>query len=95
MSWKGGEKQMDFEIVKGLIDVQFMVVLAALWVIGFFLKGSPIPNWTIPYILGILGIIGTCALSLKIDAPTIVQGILCAGFSVYTHQLKKQGTEKG
>lgn len=67
------------------------IVSVVLFIIGLFLKRTPhIPNWSIPYILNIIGIIA-CNLILSLGVDATLQGILSAGIAVYAHQLYKEG----
>jgi hypothetical protein len=57
------------------------------------LKQTPsIKNWMIPYLLSIIGIV-ICNLVLEPGIYATMQGILTTGFTVYAHQIGKQGTE--
>ncbi|MDQ5984052.1 MAG: hypothetical protein RUMPE_01083 [Eubacteriales bacterium SKADARSKE-1] len=65
----------------------------ALFLIGLFLKQTPkIPNWSIPYILSVLGVIA-CNIIMGIGMESTIQGIIVTGVAVYVHQLGKQGSE--
>lgn len=67
------------------------IVSVVLFIIGLFLKKTPrIPNWSIPYILSIIGIV-LCNLILSLGIDATLQGILSAGIAVYAHQLYKEG----
>ena len=62
-----------------------------LYIVGLLLKQIPkIPNWSIPYILGLLGIIA-CNLITSISIESTVQGIIVTGLAVYAHQISKGG----
>ena len=69
-----------------------LILVPVLYIIGMILKSTPkVSNWTIPYILlplGILGAIGLIGFSLD----SVIQGILITGAAVYTNQLIKQAT---
>ncbi|MCB6572430.1 phage holin family protein, partial [Eubacterium limosum] len=60
------------------------------YVLGLFLKGTPkVPNWLIPWIIGVLGV----ALGFGIggfNVTAAIQGILAAAAAVYGNQLWKQ-----
>lgn len=70
------------------------VVIPALYIIGAALKRIPkVPDWVIPFALGALSIAAClCLIGPGIDA--VLQGVLCAGASVYANQLVKQGKER-
>ncbi|QJC52432.1 hypothetical protein HGI30_13240 [Paenibacillus albicereus] len=84
---------MTIEALSELIDPELTIVVAACWVIGMILKGTPqIPNWTIVYIVTGAAIVLAMALqgfTLKVG----LQGLLCGAVSVYGHQLFKQTRE--
>ena len=69
------------------------IVSAALLLIGMALKQTPRrPNWSIPYILSVIGIVA-CNLILGWSIDATLQGVIVSGVSVYAHQLGKQGME--
>ncbi len=71
-----------------------LILIPVLYLIGMLLKSTPrVSDWLIPYILGVLGIVGAVAL-LGISANSIIQGILIAGAAVYTNQTIKQTVNK-
>lgn len=76
------------------VPEQLLILVAALCVIGIFLKGSnKIKDNFIPWILLILGV----AFSVFINGVTpdsVLQGVICAGVSVFSNQLKKQTIDK-
>lgn len=66
------------------------LLVAVLYIIGTFLKDSPkVKDWSIPWILTLLGIAGSCGLQ-GFNTTSVLQGIACAGVAVLTNQLKKQ-----
>ena len=83
-----------------------VVLIPGLYFVGVILKNSPISDWLIPFILGILGVamsflwhIGSeGALNAGIIFDSITQGLLCAAGSVYVKnlvlQFKKREEEK-
>jgi hypothetical protein len=71
-----------------------LIVIPVLWIIGVFLKMTPkISDWTIIWILLVVGIALTIAL-LGLTPQAIIQGVLVAGAAVLGHQLLKQTIEK-
>ena len=69
------------------------IVSVVLCLIGAFLKQTPkIPNWSIPYILSVLGII-FCNLIMGFSTEATLQGFLVTGVSIYIHQMGKQCIE--
>lgn len=71
------------------ISENMFIVAAALYVLGVFCKKIPsVPDWTIPFVLTIIGIIfGALIIGLP---EGILQGILCAGAAVLVNQMAKQ-----
>lgn len=82
---------MDFQ---KLIIEQALILIPALYIIGMFLKNTPpIKDWTIPYILLVLGILGAIAL-IGFNVQAIIQGILVTGVTVFGNQLIKQTSKR-
>lgn len=76
------------------VPEELLIVVAALYVLGMFLKNSSkVPDWIIPWVLLIFGIVGSIALS-GLSAMAIIQGIICTGVAVLTNQLIKQTINK-
>jgi len=72
---------------------EMYILIPVLYIIGTLLKRSPkLPNWLIPWILLILGIVGCCLLD-GMSIQNVIQGILVAGVSVLANQLFKQTKE--
>ncbi|MGG7077392.1 phage holin family protein [Clostridium sardiniense] len=66
------------------------LLVAVLYIVGTFLKDSPkVQDWSIPWVLTVLGVAGSCGLQ-GFNTTAVLQGIACAGVSVLTNQLKKQ-----
>ena len=81
------------ELTKAMPEVLGLLV-AVLYIVGTFLKDSPkIQDWMIPWILVVLGIVGSCGLQ-GFNATAVLQGIACVGVAVLGDQLKKQTTVK-
>lgn len=91
-----------YEIIKEFIKPEFVLLIPVLYIIGAGLKVMIVPDKWIPLILGCTGIL-ICAIyvlaTTAIDGwqsillgifTAIVQGILCAGASVYFNQVIKQ-----
>jgi hypothetical protein len=76
-----------------LLD-EAITLVPAIWIIGTFLKRTPkIADWTIPWILLVMGIVGS-VLTLGLSVQSIVQGVLVTGVAVLGHQLLKQTIER-
>lgn len=74
------------------VPEQLAILIAALYVLGMFLKNTPkVPDWTIPWILLVVGILGSIGL-VGFSPTAIIQGIICTGATVLTNQLIKQTT---
>ena len=70
-----------------------LYIIPALNLVGAYLKTLTfLPNQAIPAVLGGLGIAATCVL-LGFSVQSVVQGILCAGAAVGSHQAVKQGLQ--
>jgi hypothetical protein len=67
-----------------------LIIVAVLLVLGKIIKTIPgIPNWVIPIVLMVPGVIGTMAIYGWTGANAI-QGILAVAVAVYGNQLYKQ-----
>ena len=87
------------------IKPELLMLVPVLYFLGLAIKGSPIKNWRIPYILGAVGILlsliyiftksggGEFGEIMQIIFTAVTQGILISGASVYLHNLIKQGKE--
>ncbi|MDU2491150.1 MAG: phage holin family protein [Clostridium celatum] len=84
------------------VPEQLLIVVAALFILGVYLKRTPkVEDWCIPWILTLIGIIGSIAImvignsiSIPVIATGIFQGIICSGCAVLVNQLSKQSTIK-
>ncbi|MFD1954310.1 phage holin family protein [Paenibacillus thailandensis] len=84
---------MEWSAIQNLIDPQLLIVVAVCWVIGYILKQTPrVPDWTIVYAVGIVGVIAVC-LMLGWSVESILQGVLCGAVAVYGNQLVKQAVK--
>jgi hypothetical protein len=72
-----------------LLNENYLMLVPALWVLGFALKQTPkVPNWSIIWILTLVSLgFGSFAYGFTVDA--IVNGLIAAGVAVYGHQLVK------
>ena len=85
---------MELEISQYILP-EVAIVVVALWVLGYFLKSTPLlPNWLIGWILMAAGIAATSAIMLEISIHSVIQGVLTSWIAVGGHQLFKQTTEK-
>ena len=76
------------------VPEQLLILVAALYVIGMFLKKTPkIVDWSIPWILIVLGV-GFSISILGVNPTSILQGVICAFCSVGANQLVKQTSNK-
>ncbi|MCG8541254.1 MAG: phage holin family protein [Clostridia bacterium] len=81
------------DIMKYIVE-KAIVLIPALWILGSFLKNTPnIPDWTIPWALLVIGIIGS-GFILGWTPDGIVQGILVTGAAILGNQLMKQTINK-
>jgi len=83
------------EILNEYLIEEALIVIPALLILGKIIKGTPnIKHWTIPYVLLILGIAFTIALT-GFNVDSVIQGVLVSGAAVFGHQLVKQAKNKG
>lgn len=89
---------MDLNLLEHLIPMKtLMILIVALYIIGVLLKHTPkVKDWTIPWILLVLGII--CSVALQIGHTSYLlaglQGIVCAFIAISVNQLYVQTTYK-
>ncbi|WP_238192036.1 phage holin family protein [Paenibacillus sp. L3-i20] len=84
---------MDNEIIQ-YIKEEALVLIPVLYIIGLLLKNTPrVANWTIPWVLLALGIVGGMVTVGDIFQG-VVQGVLVTGATVLTHQLVKQSVDR-
>lgn len=84
---------MEWKVIFELIDPRLLIVVAACWVIGYFLKKTPrVPDWSIVYIVLIIAVWLTIGL-LGWSVESLIQGILAGTSAVYGHQAFKQTVE--
>ncbi|MBU5594927.1 phage holin family protein [Amphibacillus sp. MSJ-3] len=82
------------EMLNEYIVEQALIVIPVLLVLGTFIKSTPkIKDWTIPYILLVLGVLFTVAL-MGFNVDAIIQGVLVSGAAVFSNQLYKQAKNK-
>lgn len=84
---------MDFQ---QFIAENYLILVPVLWIIGTFLKKSPkVPDWTIPWVVLVLGVAGSVATQLNVPTiNAIIQGVLVAGGAVLGHELIKQSLNR-
>ena len=71
-----------------------LVLIPALLILGQIIKSIPnIPNWLIPILLLVPGVIGTMGI-VGWTAEGVIQGILVTGAAVYGNQIWKQVMNK-
>ena len=84
---------MEINLMDYIVE-QALILIPVLYVLGVMLKRTnKIEDWTIPWILLIVGVIGAISL-IGLNPNAIIQGILATGAAVYTNQLIKQSTDK-
>ena len=91
-----------YEMLKEFVRPEFLVGVPVLYLIGMRINQSAVPDKYIPMILGCIGVVGcmawTVATITAFDWQSVlaglcsaaVQGVLCAGASVYVNQVVKQ-----
>ena len=71
------------------------ILAAVLYAVGSYLKMTPkIKDWSIPYILMLIGAICSCGIQHNIEVITILQGAACGILAVGANQLKVQYKKK-
>ena len=76
------------------VPEQLLILVAALYVVGMFLKKTPkIQDWIIPWILLVLGVVFSISI-MGINATSILQGIICSFGAIATNQFVKQTINK-
>ncbi|KAB8139290.1 holin [Gracilibacillus oryzae] len=66
---------------------EMLIVIAALWVLGMFLKNTPsFPDWFIVWAILIAGIVAALFV-VGFSVEGVIQGIIAAGVAVFVHQL--------
>lgn len=71
-----------------------LILIPALWIVGALIKHAfeKVPNWTIPFVLLVLGIGGAMGL-MGPSVESVIQGVLVTGAAVLGNQMVKQGAE--
>ena len=76
------------------VPEQLLILVAALYVVGMFLKKTPkVQDWIIPWILLVLGVAFSISI-MGINATSILQGIICSFGAIATNQFIKQTINK-
>lgn len=84
---------MDLDLISFIMEEAFIIV-PAIWVIGIFLKRTPlVPDWTVVWILLAFGILGGIGI-LGFTVMGIIQGIIVTGVAVLGYQLVTQTVDR-
>lgn len=76
------------------VPEQLLILVAALYVVGMFLKKTPkVQDWIIPWILLVIGVAFSISI-MGINATSILQGIICSFGAIATNQFVKQTINK-
>lgn len=76
------------------VPEQLLILVAALYVLGMFLKSSPkVQDWSIPWVLLIVGIVGAIGIE-GVSVLAVIEGVICVGVAVLTNQLIKQTSDR-
>ena len=82
------------ELLNEFLIEEALIVIPVLLILGTIVKGTPrFKDWTIPYVLLLLGVSFTVALT-GFNVDSIIQGILVSGAAVFGNQLYKQAKHK-
>lgn len=81
-------------LVKQYIEPEMLIVVPALLFLGWMMKSTPkVPDWLIPYINTVVGIVaGILIIHSVVDG--IIQGILVSAMSVLVYNLYRQWKRK-
>lgn len=83
------------ELLNEYLIEEALIIIPVLLILGTIIKGTPnIKDWLIPYILLVIGIVGTVGL-LGFNVDAFLQGVLVTGGAVLINQGYKQVKEKG
>lgn len=81
-------------LVKQYIQPEMLILVPVLLFIGWMMKSTPkIPDWLIPYVLTLIGIIAGIAFTMHVVEGAI-QGVLVSALSVLINNLYKQWNKK-
>jgi len=81
-------------LVKQYIQPEMLIVVPALLFLGWMMKSTPkVPDWLIPYVNTIVGILVGIAMTPTI-VDGIIQGILVSAMSVLVYNLFRQWKRK-
>jgi len=81
-------------LVKQYIQPEMLIVVPTLLFLGWMMKSTPkVPDWLIPYVNTVVGIIAGIAMTPSI-VDGIIQGILVSAMSVLVYNLYRQWKRK-
>ena len=81
------------DVISYIIE-KALVLIPALIIIGQIIKNIPkVPNWLIPLMLLVPGVLGTMAIA-GWTTEGAIQGVLVTGAAVYGNQIWKQVTQQ-
>ena len=97
-----------YEFLLRFVNPELIVLVVVLYLIGIMLKGTAwFPDKDIPFMLTAMGMFAVLLYGFGTDSPvtvqeyctlvfnSFIQGVLCAGMSVYINQFIKQTMKKG
>jgi len=83
-----------YDFINQHIQPEMLVMLPALLFLGWMMKQTPhMPDWLIPYINTVFGVVGGVAISSSI-AQGAIQGFLVSAMSVLMFNFYKQWPKK-
>jgi hypothetical protein len=82
---------MDPQQFQNYIAEPIFILVPALWIISVVLRQTPrVPDWVIPYVLLVLGIVGSLSILIELSIPLrITQGVLVAGVAILGNKVAK------
>ena len=95
-----------YELLQDMVKPELLVLVPVLYLLGYAVKRSAVADKWIPWLLGAAGVVmsgiyvfATTVLvgwqeALLAVFTAVVQGVLCAGASVYVNQMVKQAGKR-
>ena len=84
---------MDPQAFTNYIAEPIFILVPALFIISVILRQTPnVPDWVIPYVLVLLGVVGSVSILIEDTLPIrIAQGVLVAGVTILGNKAAKEG----
>ncbi|MCR8655849.1 phage holin family protein [Paenibacillus endoradicis] len=83
-----------YVLLKQYIQPEMLIVVPTLLFLGWMMKSTPkVPDWLIPYVNTVVGIIAGIAMTPSV-IDGIIQGILVSAMSILVYNLYRQWKRK-